>query len=127
MHRFRVLAIGVAGVALLAGCVDQRGNAGRFCERNAEVLEEGQDDEILSKDQAVFLSDELEKTMRYAEDSTRTVRRAARKLADAYADVRAIAGDDDVDQDDLDKRYAKLKDRRVTMRTLCADVLSKQS
>lgn len=124
MRRVRVAMMGamIAGASVMAGCVDQSGNAARFCDRNTEVLNESNDDQILSEDQAVYFSDEVEKTMRYAEDSTRPVRRAARRLADAYGDVRAIAGDDDVDQEDVDERYTMLFLRRVEMREVCAEV-----
>lgn len=128
----RFVALVPLGVALvsLSGCgiflVDHEANAIRFCERNAELLEESgiDEDRTYGEDQADFFSEEVSKTMRYAEDATREVRRTARDLSDAYDDIRDIAGDDDVPEDEITEKYAELRTQRAEMRTLCSEVLA---
>lgn len=112
----------VVVVTLASACVDHESNAQRFCSRNAELLDTEQDEAILTEDQAIFFSDEVEKSMRFAEDGTREIRRTGRKLADAYSDVRKIAGDDDVPDDELDETYDELREKRGAMRDACAEV-----
>lgn len=113
----------VVAALFATACVDHDSNSETFCRRNAELLDESQDGAELSEDQAIFTSDEVEKSMRYAEDGTRTVRRAARELADAYADVREIADDDDPPEDEVDDVYDELEKRRQEMREVCGEVL----
>ena len=107
---------------LVAGCVDHDSNAQKFCDRNAELLDPEQDGQVLSEDQAVFFSDEVEKSMRFAEDGTRDLRRTARRLADAYSDIRGIAGDDDVPDKEVREKYAELREQRAATRDVCADL-----
>lgn len=109
-------------LALTSACVDQDSNTQRFCARNADLLDASKDDEVLTEDQAIFFSDEVEKSMRFAEDGTREIRSKGRKLADAYSDVREIAGDDDVPNDEIDETYEELRERRNAMRDACAEV-----
>jgi hypothetical protein len=122
----RRAAAWVAATTLLcgvvAGCVDHGSNAQRFCDRNVELLDPSQDGQTLSEDQAVYFSDEVEKTMRFAEDGTRELRRTARKLADAYADIRGIAGDDDVPKKEIQEKYAELNKQRVATRDVCGEL-----
>jgi polyhydroxyalkanoate synthesis regulator phasin len=115
-------AVVMLALGLSAGCVNHQSNAERFCEKNADLLDPVRDADILSEDQARYFSDELEKTMRYAEDGTRELRRTARKMADAYAGINKIAGDDDVSQKEIDKKYAELHKQRVATRKVCASV-----
>lgn len=129
-HRKRRLLL-TAPVALVLGAcglffVDHEANAIEFCERNTELLEPNliDDGREYSEDQAIFFSDEVAKTMRYAEDATREVRSAARDMSDAYDDVRDIAGDDDVPEDELDEKYTELRDTRAEMREICGEVLA---
>jgi hypothetical protein len=117
-----VLALAL-GAGVLAGCVDHDANAQTFCERNAELLDPGSDEAVYSEDQAIYFSDEVEKTMRFAEDGTRDIRRTARRLADAYADVREISDDDDVPEDEFDEVYGELRKRRAEMRDVCAETV----
>lgn len=125
-----VRAVLLCTVPVVAGCgiflIDHDARAVDFCERNAETLEPGPIDEdgTFNDDQATYYSDEVGKTMRYAEDATREVRLTARDLSDAYDDVREIAGDDDVPEDELEEKYGELRRQRAEMRSVCADVLA---
>ena len=127
-RRFATTVVMVAA-PWMAGCglflIDHDARALEFCNRNAELLQPGPVDEgrQLNEDQASHEVDELSKTMRYAEDGTREVRSRARDLADAYDDVREIAGDD-VPTDELDEKYDELRTQRSEMRSVCADVLA---
>jgi hypothetical protein len=107
---------------LAAGCVNHGSNSAAFCRRNAALLESSHDRDRLSEDQAVFVDDQLQKTMRYSEDGSRSIRSTARKLADAYSDVRSIAGDDGIEPAEVDETYDELELRRAAMRSLCEDV-----
>src|SRR5688500_19834201 len=88
--RRRVASLGLcAAFAVgLAGCVDHDANAEKFCTKVADepvfVLDDSLDKITYSEDVATFVSDELEKTMKFAEDATREVRLSARDMADAY-------------------------------------------
>jgi hypothetical protein len=112
----------VLGCVATSGCVNHGSNSLTFCRKNAPLLTVDKDEQRLSKDQAVYIDDELQKTMRYSEDGTRTIRTKARKLADAYTEIRAIAGDDDVKESDFDERYGTLLERRKAMRQACREV-----
>jgi hypothetical protein len=115
----------IAGSLLLVtGCVDHDANSAKFCKRNAELLQPAQDDATYTKDQATYYSDQVEKSMRFAEDGTRKVRTTARKLADAYDDVRRAASGDNVPEKELRETYQKLGERRAAMRDVCRSVLS---
>jgi hypothetical protein len=105
----------------MAGCVDHDSNAEKFCERNAELLEARFDSIRVSEDVARFRSDELEKTMRYAEDATRPVRLAARDLSDAYLEQADLTADDDATEEELAENFDELKQARVDTREACAE------
>lgn len=122
--RVRRRMLAAAAVALLAtgGCVNHAQNSAEFCSRNSDLLKPALDRTVLTKDQAVYYDDNLEKTMRYSEDGSRKVRTGARNLADAYAKVRKIAGDDKVKASDVEERYRELLQRRVEMRAVCRGV-----
>ena len=128
-HARRLALVG--GSALLLGAcgiffVDHDENSIEFCQRNAEILEVNpiDEDRIYTEDQANYFSDEVSKTMRYAEDATREVRSTARDMSDAYDDVREIAGDDDVPEDEIDEKYTELRKQRAEMRELCGEILA---
>lgn len=111
----------IAGL-LASGCVNHATNSAQFCSRNAKLLDVSQDNIVLTKDQAAYYDDNLQKSMRYSEDGSRKVRTSARNLADAYADIRKIAGDDKVKDTEVKQKYAKLLERRTQMRAVCAQV-----
>jgi hypothetical protein len=119
-------------VTASAGCgiflVDHEANSRRFCDRSAELLEPAAVDEgrVFTEDQAKYLSDQLSKNMRFAEDATRDLRRRARDLADSYDDARELAGVDDPAADEVDELYAELREHREQVRTTCAEVLQDQ-
>jgi polyhydroxyalkanoate synthesis regulator phasin len=110
-----------------SGCVNFEKNATHFCDRNQQLLDTSLDGEVLTKDQAVYYSDTLEKSMKYAEDATQVVRRTARRLADSYADVRKIAGDDKISQSEIEETYGKLDVHREEMRDVCSPIISQAS
>jgi hypothetical protein len=121
----RAAAVG-ACLALAAGlgaCVDHDSNAETFCEKNEELLNPASDNINYSEDVARFVSDELEKTMRYAEDATREVRLAARDMADAYLDKADLAADDDATEDELEENQEELQEAREDTRQACGDFL----
>jgi hypothetical protein len=122
-RRAALVSVLLVLVVASAGCVNFGKNATGFCARNQKLLDASLDGSILSKDQAVYYSDTLEKTMKYAEDATQEVRLAARRLADSYAAVRKIAGKDNISQSELDDTYNKLNRYRTEMRDVCARVL----
>ena len=119
-----------------SGCsifiVDHDQNALDFCAANVEndVFKEARIDEegrTFSEDQSVYWSDEYSETMRYAEDSTKSLRKLARDLADAYDDVRDIADDDKVDdvpQEESDEKYGELRRYRIEVREACQPYLA---
>jgi len=121
-------AVALGAVVLTAGCgifvVDHDANAERFCDRTAELLEPAAVDDgtTFTEDQAKYLSDQLSKNMRYAEDATRDLRRRARDLADSYDEARDLAGVDDAPADEVEDLYEDLRDHRDEMRAACADL-----
>jgi hypothetical protein len=127
-------AASLVAALVLSGCglfiIDHDAAARDFCQANVEnnVFKEARIDEegrVFSEDQAVFWSDEYSKTMKYAEDSTRSLRSIARDLADAYDDVRGIADEDpeDIPQEELDEKYGELRTMRKEVREACQPYL----
>jgi hypothetical protein len=128
--RLRRAAAAGATLALAAGlgaCVDHDSNAEKFCEKNAELLLPASDRINYSEDVARFVSDELEKTMRYAGDATRDVRLAARDMSDAYLKKASLAADDDATTKEMNKNQAKLIKAREDAREACGEFLEASS
>jgi hypothetical protein len=48
-------------------------------------------------------------------------------LADSYADVRKIAGDDKISQSEIEETYGKLDVHREEMRDVCSPIISQAS
>lgn len=120
----------LAAAVGLAGCVDHDSNATRFCEFVAGeplfVTDESLDRLSTSEDVAEFVSDELEKEMRYAEDATREVRLAARDMADAYLEKASLAGDDDATDEELEDNAEELEEARADVREACSGFLDEE-
>lgn len=118
----RVLAVVCASAALaVAGCVDNAENARQFCDRHADLLDRTIDDVDLDGGAASDIEDEIERTMRDAEDATRPVRGAARDLVKAYGEVADEAGNDDPG-DGLATARRELLEARRAMREACGDL-----
>lgn len=125
-----VLGIGLAA-ALLGSCglfvIDSEARSTEFCERNEELLAiSGIDDPSgrYNEAQAEFFAEEYSKTMRYAEDGTRELRREARNLQEAYDDIREMVGTDGVPEDEVIEKYAQLRESRAAVRTICEEFLT---
>lgn len=114
----------------LTGCVDHDSNAARFCSFVADepvfVTDESLDRLTASEDVAKYVSDELEKEMRYAEDATREVRLAARDMADAYLERASLAGDDDATEEELEDNADELEEARGDVREACGSFLDQE-
>ena len=125
IRRRRVAALG-ASLALAIGlgaCVDHDANAEKFCQKNEELLNPASDHINYSEDVARFVSDELEKTMRYAEDATREIRLAARDMSDAYLEKADLTADDDATKKEIDENNEDLQKAREDTRDACSDFI----
>lgn len=124
MTRRSLVAVFAAALALGA-CVDHQENAREFCDRHDRLLRAERDgaELRLGADELGDTEREIERSMRDAEDGTRPVRRAARDLLDAYAELGGLVGDDDAEADELADAREDLLDARARMRAACADVV----
>lgn len=111
----------MAATFVLAACVDNGENARQFCGAHRELIDEQRDDEALTADMAGDLRDDIEATMRDAEDATRPVRGSARDLVAAYDDLSRLLDDDDAPDDELETAAAELQQAREDVRIACAD------
>ena len=111
-----------AAVLWLAGCVDNAANAKQFCDRHRTLVAAARDRDDLSVGEASEIEDDLEETMRDAEDATREVRRAARDLVAAYGELAGVLDDDDAEPGELREAKAELQQAREDVRAACAEL-----
>ena len=118
------IALALLAVVVLAGCVDHGENAREFCTKNEALLTEGRDASEVEKstDELGETEDDLEDTMRHAEDGTKPLRLAARDLVDAYSELGALADDDDATEEERTEAADELQAAREDVRAACADV-----
>jgi len=124
----RGAAILVGAVIVAAGCVDHQANARAFCDRHAALLSVERDGAHLAftADELADIEDEIERSMRDAEDGTRPVRLAARDLVAAYDELASLVDDDDTERDELAGARADLLEARTAARDACALVTREQ-
>ena len=132
-RRLRPLQMLRTGIAafVLGGCglflIDADERSTEFCERNEELLAITGIDEPggrYNEAQAEFFAEEYSKSMRYAEDGTRELRREARNLQEAYDDVREMVGSDGVPEDEVIEKYGQLRESRAEVRAICEEFLT---
>jgi hypothetical protein len=117
-----MLAFVLSGCGLFLIDADERST--EFCERNEELLAITRIDDPggrYNEAQAEFFAEEYSKTMRYAEDGTRELRREARNLQEAYDDVREMVSSDGVPEDEVIEKYGQLRDSRAKVRAICEE------
>ncbi|MDZ4827299.1 MAG: hypothetical protein SGJ13_12680 [Actinomycetota bacterium] len=126
MGRVRLGAAALLLAVGLVACVDHDGNAREFCDRHAEVISAEIDNAQLdlSPDELRDVEDDLEETMRDAEDGTRPVRLAARDLVDGYRELADLVDDDEAEPGEVDDARTELDEVREEMRDACRAVES---
>ncbi|MGQ0824244.1 MAG: hypothetical protein ACT4OX_04280 [Actinomycetota bacterium] len=119
----RTLVGALLVVMAASGCVDHDLNARQFCNRHADLIVESKDERELASDHDTLgaRADEIEETMKDAEDGTRPVRLAARDLLEGYIDLERMLGADDAEPDDVADTEHELREARAGIRDACAE------
>ena len=115
----------LAFAAIATACVDNGENARQFCEAQAGLIDEARDRETLGSEEAGNIENDINSSMRDAEDATRAVRRSARDLLTAYGDLAGLLDDKEVDEAKLAEVNAELQTAREDVRAACADATAK--
>jgi hypothetical protein len=114
----------LVAVLIVAGCVDHDLNARKFCDRHEDLLAASRDEREVAADKGTLedREDEIEESMKHAEDGTRAVRLAARDVLDGYDKLAGLVDDDDAEPDEITDAKAELREARADLRDACADV-----
>ena len=116
------LRVSVALIALIAvACVDHDLNSRQFCDRHADLIAVSRDETEVAADKGTLedREDEIEETMKDAEDGTLSVRLAARDVLDAYGELASVVDDDDAEPEEVTDAKTALREARADLRGAC--------